>query len=207
MSFSNDRFQPDGELAFGLVRDVYLQGAPVWPIREWVDTQTINYVAAGARRFSGSWRKHYAKVMREARKYRKEILAKTPKETLEFHLMELGPLLLQQVDEQLAVDLPAGWDREETRDHVFRGLKHVGKSAATEEERREKKILTTQEKNCFHLGCVITGRGEAGEIMGISPKTVTTHVTNAFGKIAGAGINSDALRWALSGRLPKRPRS
>lgn len=193
MSFVNHHHQPDnGIRAFELMRDVYLQGAPVWPIPDWVRTRVAAYESSDARRWSSNWRKFYAKTMKEARNKRAKIVSSTA--TPPLHLEPLSPILSDSIREQLTLDLPESWDPVEKEQEIYRSLDYI-----------QNGDLSLREKQAVHLGCAIPiGREAAAKIMGITRDGVKTHISNAWSQMRSDGIDDTAVRWLFTGKVPKQ---
>ncbi|MEH0420528.1 hypothetical protein [Streptomyces sp. B21-083] len=192
MSSSNHRHQPDnGMRSFELVRDVYLQGAPVFSVPPWVQKRTASYASSDMRRWSNNWRKFYAKTMKEARNERKKILSSTTRPSL--YLEPLSPLLADRIREQLELDLPETWDPIEKEKEIHRSLDYVQNGR-----------LSSREQEAIHLGCAIPmGRAAAAKAMDISRDGVKTHVSNAWTKMREDGVDDTAVRWFLTGKVPQ----
>ncbi|MBZ9596458.1 hypothetical protein NRK68_14730 [Streptomyces yangpuensis] len=175
------------------MRNVYLQGAPVWDVPLWVTDETVAYYASGARRYGSDWRKFCGKSMRAARGHRKKILSDRRK-PFTFHLEPLHPLLAPMLQEQLGIDLPVGWNRTEKECAIIAGLEYVDTGR-----------LTQREKESFHMACVIRGpRAEIAGVMGITTDGLKAHVSNSWKKMRDDGIDVKAMKWFLGGDIPKQ---
>ncbi|QDQ15839.1 helix-turn-helix transcriptional regulator [Streptomyces spectabilis] len=190
MSFIIHRHLPDERAVFTLFRDVYLGGAPVWAVQEWVRKEAAAYYASEVRRFSSNWVEFRGRTMAKARKHRSALLSDRPGPAT-FYLEDLPPLLSRQLDEHLNdADLPPGWDPAEKKQTILGGLHYVSEGN-----------LTEREKAVFHMaGVMRMPRPEIADAMGITTGGVKAHFSNAWKAMTEDHVDVDGLEWLLSGK-------
>ncbi|MEW2529767.1 hypothetical protein [Streptomyces sp. NPDC047071] len=190
MSFIFHRQLPDERAVFTLFRDVYLGGAPVWDVQEWVRKEAAEYHASEARRFRSNWVEFRGRTIAKARKHRSAILSGRSA-PVTFHLEHLPPLLSRQLDEHLNdADLPPGWDPAVKKQTILGGLHYVSDGN-----------LTERQKEVFHMaGVMRMPRPEIAGAMGITTDCVKAHFSNAWKTMTEDQVDVDGLEWLLSGR-------
>ncbi|MER6571633.1 hypothetical protein ABT288_37010 [Streptomyces sp. NPDC001093] len=189
MSSSSHSHHSNGdERWFELVREVYLQGAPVFDVPDWVTER----MSPDATRSGIRWRLFYGMTMKEARNHRNKILANSARPAALF-LEPLEPFLSHGIRAQPTIDAPDGWDPAEKELEILRALNYVSTGR-----------LTPREQESVHLGCVIPmGRAAAAEVMGIATDELKAHISNAYKKMREDGIDDAPMKWFLTGKLPK----
>jgi hypothetical protein len=164
---------------------VYLQGAPVFDVEEWVRREVARFSRSRLNQVAGRSMPRERSIAKAADAERERVLSAGGP----FKLYVLRAVdVMQGTAEQLVrvANFPSKWRPRTTMAQIMGGL-HLSDT-----------VLTPKQKEAFHLRSLIGVPADlAAEVMHVSVKAANSHLSSAWKEILSWQANPQVMKWFI----------